>query len=66
MTCLEQWTGCLENLNESGIQMKEEVDAHNHSKMDTVAEKIDVTNRKQAVVDSRVQMSLGGKWKNRN
>eukprot|EP00578_Thalassiosira_sp_NH16_P009266 CAMPEP_0181121110 /NCGR_PEP_ID=MMETSP1071-20121207/24551_1 /TAXON_ID=35127 /ORGANISM="Thalassiosira sp., Strain NH16" /LENGTH=236 /DNA_ID=CAMNT_0023205883 /DNA_START=423 /DNA_END=1130 /DNA_ORIENTATION=- len=51
----------LDNLNELGIQMKEEVDAQN-SKMDTVAEKIDRTNKKQAVVNSRVQRSLVGKW----
>lgn len=56
--------GVLDNLNELGIQMKEEVDAQN-SKMDTVAEKIDRTNKKQAVVNSRVQRSLVGKWKNR-
>ena len=57
--------GVLDNLNELGIQMKEEVDAQN-SKMDTVAEKIDVTDGKQVVVNSRVQRSLVGKWKNRN
>lgn len=56
--------GALDDLNELSLRMKEEADAQNRQ-MDAVAETIDATNRKQAVVNGRVQRSLVGKWKHR-
>ena len=56
--------GALDDLNELSLRMKEEADAQNRQ-MDAVTETIDATNRKQAVVNGRVQRNLVGKWKHR-
>ena len=56
--------GVLDNLNDLSMQIREEAGAQN-KQMDAVTETIDKSNKKQAVVNSRVQKSLVGRWKNR-